>query len=58
MRRRRRGLDTRVAEATQKRWHVAKDPLSCVVRGCGMIVEDLAKYERSLVMDTYSAVPR
>ncbi|HKY50369.1 MAG TPA: rod shape-determining protein, partial [Candidatus Limnocylindria bacterium] len=53
-----RGLDTRVAETTQMAVHVAEDPLTCVVRGCGMIVEDLAKYERSLVMDTYSAVPR
>ena len=53
-----RGLDTRVAEATQMAVHVAEDPLTCVVRGCGMIVEDLAKYERSLVMDTYSAVQR
>src|SRR5919109_1905728 len=50
-----RGLDTRVAETTQMAVHVAEDPLTCVVRGCGMIVEDLAKYERSLVMDTYSA---
>jgi rod shape-determining protein MreB and related proteins len=53
-----RGLDTRVAEATQMAVHVAEDPLTCVVRGCGMIVEDLVKYERSLVMDTYSSSPR
>ena len=52
------GLDTRVAEATQMAVHVAEDPLTCVVRGCGMIVEDLVKYERSLVMEQYSAVPR
>jgi hypothetical protein len=38
--------------------HVAEDPLTCVVRGCGMIVEDLVKYERSLVMDSYSSSPR
>ncbi len=53
-----RGLDTRVAEATQMAVHVAEDPLTCVVRGCGMIVEDLVKYERSLVMETYSTNPR
>jgi rod shape-determining protein MreB len=53
-----RGLDTRVAEATQMAVHVAEDPLTCVVRGCGMIVEDLVKYERSLVMETYSSNPR
>ena len=38
--------------------HVADDPLTCVVRGCGMILEDLVKYDRSLVVETYSAVPR
>jgi len=53
-----RGLDTRVAEATQMAVHVAEDPLTCVVRGCGMIVEDLVKYERSLVMETYSSNSR
>ena len=53
-----RGLDTRVAEATQMAVHVAEDPLTCVVRGCGMIVEDLVKYERSLVVETYSSNPR
>jgi rod shape-determining protein MreB len=53
-----RGLDTRVADATQMAVHVAEDPLTCVVRGCGMIVEDLVKYERSLVMETYSSNPR
>src|SRR2546428_2162 len=53
-----RGLDTRVAEATQMAVHVADDPLTCVVRGCGMILEDLENYERSLVVETYAALPR
>ncbi len=53
-----RGLDTRVSEATQMAVHVADDPLTCVVRGCGKILEDLAAYDRSLVVETYSAVPR
>jgi len=53
-----RGLDTRVAEATQMAVHIAEDPLTCVVRGAGKILEDLEGYERSLVQETYSAVAR
>jgi rod shape-determining protein MreB len=53
-----RGLETRVAEATQMAVHIAEDPLTCVVRGAGKILEDLELYERSLVMETYSAVAR
>src|SRR5438552_15432213 len=52
-----RGLDTRVAEATQMAVHVADHPLTCVVRGCGKILEELASYERSHVVETYSALP-
>ena len=52
-----RGLDTRVAEATQMAVHVADDPLTCVVRGCGKILEELENYERSLVVETYAALP-
>ena len=53
-----RGLDTRVSEATQMAVHVAEDPLTCVVRGCGKILEDLVQFDRSLVMETYAEVPR
>jgi rod shape-determining protein MreB len=53
-----RGLDTRVAEATQMAVHVADDPLTCVARGCGKILEELVNYERSLVMETYAVLPR
>jgi len=53
-----RGLDTRVSEATQMAVHVAEDPLTCVVRGCGKILENLANYDRSLVVERYAVVPR
>jgi rod shape-determining protein MreB len=53
-----RGLDTRVAEATQMVVHVAEDPLTCVARGAGKILEELVDYERSLVIETYAALPR
>ena len=38
--------------------HIADDPLTCVARGTGMILEDLISYERSLVVETYAAQPR
>ena len=53
-----KGLDTRIAEATQMAVHIAEDPLTCVVRGTGIVLENLVKYERSLVTDTYSLLPR
>ena len=53
-----KGLDTRIAEATQMAVHIAEDPLTCVVRGTGIVLENLVKYERSLVTETYSITPR
>jgi len=53
-----RGLDTRIQEATQMAVHIADDPLTCVVRGTGKVLEDLVKYERSLVTETYATLPR
>lgn len=34
------GIDTMVAEATKMQVWVAEDPLTCVVRGCGRVLED------------------
>ena len=53
-----KGLDTRIAEATQMAVHIADDPLTCVARGTGIVLENLAKYERSLVTETYELQPR
>lgn len=36
-----RGLDHLLAEATDTDVHIADDPLTCVVRGTGMVLEDL-----------------
>jgi rod shape-determining protein MreB len=52
------GLDRRVAEATQMPVHVADDPLTCVVRGTGKVLEELDTMERTLVAETYSRPPR
>src|SRR6478735_5789050 len=48
------GLDRRVAEATQMPVHVADDPLTCVVRGTGEVLQDLDRMQRVLVTETYS----
>jgi rod shape-determining protein MreB len=34
------GIDKAIAEATKMPVHVAEDPLTCVVRGCGICLED------------------
>jgi rod shape-determining protein MreB and related proteins len=47
------GLDRRVAEATQMPVHVAEDPLTCVVRGTGKVLEELNVLQRVLVSETY-----
>jgi rod shape-determining protein MreB len=36
-----RGLDRRISEETQTQVHVADDPLTAVVRGTGIVLEDL-----------------
>jgi rod shape-determining protein MreB len=47
------GLDRRVAEATQMPVHIAEDPLTCVVRGTGKVLEELDTLQRVLVPETY-----
>jgi rod shape-determining protein MreB and related proteins len=50
------GLDRRVAEATQMPVHIADDPLTCVARGTGVVLQQLTNptMERVLVADTYN----
>jgi rod shape-determining protein MreB and related proteins len=43
-----KGLDRRLAVETRMPVHIADDPLSCVVRGTGRIVENLGEYEKIL----------
>ena len=52
------GLDRRVAEATQMPVHVADDPLTCVARGTGKVLEELDSMSRTLVAETYARPPR
>ena len=52
------GLDRRVAEATQMPVHIADDPLTCVARGTGVVLQGLDRMSRVLVSETYSRPPR
>ena len=42
------GLSERLSEETKIRVYVAEDPLTCVARGAGIVVENLDKYGRVL----------
>jgi rod shape-determining protein MreB len=44
-----KNLDTRMREDTSLPIHVADDPLTCVVRGCGKILENFEQYEKVLL---------
>jgi rod shape-determining protein MreB len=52
------GLDKRIAEATQMPVHVADDPLTCVVRGTGVVLEEIDVMQDVLVADTYARPTR
>ena len=43
-----KGLDRRLAVETRMPVHIAEDPLTCVVRGTGRILEGLEQYSRIL----------
>lgn len=43
-----RGLDKRIRDETNLPVHVAEDPLTCVVRGTGKILKDVAGYRKVL----------
>jgi actin-like ATPase involved in cell morphogenesis len=38
--------------------HVADDPLTCVARGTGIVLQELTSMERVLITETYSRPPR
>ncbi len=53
-----RGLDKLVKEATAMPIVVAEDPLTCVARGCGVVVEDLEFLKDVLVPTELGKIPR
>jgi rod shape-determining protein MreB len=44
-----RGIDIRMREETSLPIHIAEDPLTCVARGCGKILENFDVYEKVLL---------
>lgn len=44
-----KNLDVRLREETQMAILIAEDPLSCVARGCGKVLEEPEKYQKVLV---------
>jgi rod shape-determining protein MreB and related proteins len=53
-----RGLDKLVREATQMPISVAEDPLTCVVRGAGVVVENLETLKDVLVPTEFTKIPK
>jgi len=53
-----RGLDQLIAEQTQMPVRVADDPLTAVVRGCGLVLEDLDHLQDVLVTTQHEKAPR
>lgn len=54
-----RGLDRLISEQTEIPVHIAEDPLTCVVRGTGLVLEELELLKDVLVSSTqYEKAPR
>ena len=53
-----RGIDKLVHQETQMPIVLAEDPLTCVVRGTGVIVEDLETLKDVLVPTEFGSIPR
>ncbi|OGZ34370.1 MAG: rod shape-determining protein [Candidatus Portnoybacteria bacterium RBG_19FT_COMBO_36_7] len=53
-----RGLDKLIAEETQMPVKVSEDPLTAVVRGCGIVLEDIDALKNVLVSTQYQEPPR
>lgn len=50
-----RGLDDVIAQATQIRTHIADDPLTAVVRGTGLVLEDLESLQEVLLPSVHNS---
>ncbi len=53
-----RGLDKLLSEETRMPVKVAEDPLTAVVRGCGIVLEDIGRLRDVLVSTQYKEPPR
>jgi rod shape-determining protein MreB len=53
-----RGLDKLIHEAAGMPVHLAEDPLTCVARGTGVVVEDLEALKDVLLVTEFAKIPR
>lgn len=53
-----RGLDKILTLSTKMPVHIADDPLTSVVRGCGLVLEDIDSLKEVLVATQYEKAPR
>ena len=53
-----RGLDKMIEDETDMPVTVADDPLTAVVRGCGIVLEDLPQLKDVLVLTEFEQIPR
>jgi rod shape-determining protein MreB and related proteins len=53
-----RGLDQLIAEQTEIPVHIADDPLTCVVRGTGIVLEEIEILKDVLVSTQYAQSPK
>jgi rod shape-determining protein MreB len=51
-----KGLDKLVASSTDTKVHIADDPLTCVVRGTGIVLEDLDELKDVLLPPHYQQI--
>ena len=53
-----RGIDELIQRETQIPVHITDDPLTTVVRGAGIVLEDLPALREVLVLTEFEQVPR
>jgi rod shape-determining protein MreB len=53
-----RGLDKLIIEETTMPVQIAEDPLTAVVRGCGVVLEDVDALKEVLILTQYDPPPR
>lgn len=53
-----RGLDKLITEQTQMPTYLADDPLTCVVRGTGIVLEDIESLKEVLITTQYEKTPK
>ncbi len=53
-----RGLDTLISRSTSNAVHVADDPMTCVVRGAGAVLEDIESLKEILLPTQYEKIPK